>query len=140
MGRVTLSAEALECIQAETIPCVSDDYCACKSGPCTGLLRAEAALIIRRAHLTHCQALAFMWCQVQGLAEDEAARLMGCGVEEVRRLIAAAFTRIRRVPHIGLLTVIVETFGWSAADAFYTRKPAVTPSLVCKLVLASSLV
>jgi DNA-directed RNA polymerase specialized sigma24 family protein len=75
------------------------------------LLRLEWAIICRKAHLTYLQQQAFSWYHIDGLSLRDTAAIMGCEIRTVRAHLDAAYSRLKRVPNQGLLTILVEIFG-----------------------------
>jgi len=84
------------------------EYAVANDGP---LLRVEWAVLCRKAHLTYQQNRALWWYKVEGLSLTATAQVMECEVRTVRAHIAAAASRVSHLPNIGLLTVLIETFG-----------------------------
>lgn len=79
-----------------------------------GILRVELRIIERRANMTPSQAQAFDWVVVNGMSVRETAEILDISPTAVAKDLAAALCRARRVPHVGLFTVLVEVFGWQA--------------------------
>ena len=77
------------------------------------LLRVEWNILCRRAHLTEQQSRAFNWHRIVGLSLRETGTAMDVDESTVRHHLRAAYSRLRRVPHQGLLTVLIEVFGFS---------------------------
>ena len=85
-----------------------DEYAAADDEP---LLRIEWNIICRRAHLTDQQCRAWNWYKIVGLSLRDTAEVMELSEATVRYHLAAAASRLRRVPFPGLLTVLIELFG-----------------------------
>jgi DNA-directed RNA polymerase specialized sigma24 family protein len=75
------------------------------------LLKLEWHIICRKAHLTERQCRAFEWYHIYGLPLTATAVIMNCEVRTVRSHLEAAYSRLKRVPHQGIVTVLIELFG-----------------------------
>ena len=87
-----------------------EDYAAAEED---ALLKHEWRVIGRRAHLTSDQWDCFKWYHVYGCSLRMTAGFVNLDESTVRYHLKAAYSRIRRVPNQGLLTVLIETFGLS---------------------------
>lgn len=87
-----------------------------------GLLKTEWYMICRRAHLTTPQWRAFKWYHIYGCTLGMTAGFMGVEEGTVRSHLEAAYSRLKRVPNQGLLTVLIEIFGLTdVMEAMETR-------------------
>lgn len=90
----------------------TDEYVVVDSGPFSCLLKAEIRQIEIKANMTVQQALAFDYAMVYGLNNCEIADVMEICESGVRKHLEMAVAKTKKVPHIGMLTIIVEEFGW----------------------------
>lgn len=90
--------------------------------PFVGLLRAELRQIERKARLTARQAQVFDWRLVHGLSYREIGRMIGISESMVRKHLVVAFAKAGHCRHVGVLTVLVETFGWEAVRAALSER------------------
>jgi DNA-directed RNA polymerase specialized sigma24 family protein len=98
----------IEDIPAEKGLPTLEEYAAADDCP---LLRLEWHIICRRAHLTEDQQRAFTWHRITGLSCRETGAVMEIDETAVKVHLRAAYSRLRRVPNQGLLTVLIEIFG-----------------------------
>jgi hypothetical protein len=84
------------------------------------LLRMEWGIIVARAHLEEGQDRAFTWYHIHGMSLRDTGTIMGCDESTVRYYLKAAYSRLRRVKNVGLLTVLIEIFG--LADVMMAMK------------------
>jgi len=90
--------------------------------PYVGLITKEVRRLERKAGMTEVQVAVFDAWLVLGQTTGEIAAVLGISPRAVRKDLAAAIAKADhcRDPHLGLLTVLVETFGWRAVrDAFF---------------------
>jgi hypothetical protein len=102
-------------VESSGLP-TAEEYCDLIDGPYAGLLKAEMRLICKRAHFTERQTAVWEWVMVCGMDVCQAAQVMECDESTARQHLVAALSRARRVKHAGLLTVLVETFGWQTVQ------------------------
>ena len=87
-----------------------EEYAAADDDP---LLRLEWNVLANRAHLSDLQYRAFNWYHIVGFSLRETGAAMELDESTVRHHLKAAYSRLNQIPHHGLLTVLIETFGLS---------------------------
>ena len=91
----------------------ADAYTHPSSGAFAGLLWVEINKIERKSKMTARQAQVFDW-HLRGYTGSEIAEVLDVSHEAVSDSLKLAFVKANRVPHRGLVTVILESFGWDA--------------------------
>lgn len=84
------------------------------NSPFAGLLTAEIRYIRRRARLTDEQGRAFEWFCILGLLPGDIAPLLGVCPQAVDKHLRQALAKASALTNIGVFTVLVEAFGYSA--------------------------
>jgi hypothetical protein len=77
-----------------------------------GMLRVEWSILAARAHLTTRQHSCFFFYHVHGVGISRIADLLGLDEYTIRAHLQAAYSRLSQVPNPGLLTVLIECFGF----------------------------
>lgn len=76
------------------------------------LLKLELVRIPKRAKLSEKQGRIWYYCVVMGLDTDSAASAMDVTPGTVRVHLLRALGKVRKLPHLGVFTVLVEEFGF----------------------------
>jgi DNA-binding CsgD family transcriptional regulator len=82
--------------------------------PFEALLWAEIRKIEKQTHMTAWQAECFEW-YLMGYSLQETAEVLGCSRQNVHKRLTGAFIKAKSFRRRGLLTVMVETFGFTLA-------------------------
>ena len=97
----------------------TDEYAAATTGPVACLLKMEVIEVIKAAKMTPMQSAVFGLAMIDGYGNTEIARaLVRSGYADMTRQGVAkhlelAIRKAERVQHRGVITVIVEQFGWT---------------------------
>jgi DNA-binding CsgD family transcriptional regulator len=94
------------------IDLTSDDYTP-DITPYSGLLWAEIRIVMKQAHLSAWQAIVFEWW-VKGFTLSEIATILQRSKSTIQVHLQRALTKIKSVPYIGLITTLIETFGFQS--------------------------
>jgi DNA-directed RNA polymerase specialized sigma24 family protein len=115
--RVTIPLEYIADIEPVKDLPRSDEYARIDAGGRVALLTVEVKRMERWAKLTPREASIFELIAKNGLDAAQVSSLLNIEEDQVAQLYQDILKRIRRYPNIGLLTVLVETFGWSTTAA-----------------------
>jgi len=95
----------------------------CRDSPFADLLVCEVRKITRRTHMTARQAVCFEWWCCRGLSTRDIADALSISQSTANQHLRAALTKAGRYQYAGLLTVMVEEFGWQAVrDAILSAR------------------
>ena len=101
------------------------------------LLKVEWNILSKRAHLTARQYQSFYLYHVYGFSLRMTADAMGLDESTIRFHLKAAYSRLSRIPHHGLLTVLIETFGVTdVMQALYSGNGRRTPEPTARTLTA----
>lgn len=84
-----------------------------------GLHLLELRIIERATHMTYQEAAAFEWRVWRDIPTSQIARVMGSSAGVAEYTLRRAMNKARRFPHIGLISAILETFGYQTAPSVY---------------------
>lgn len=90
-----------------------DDYAYIETGPFACLIKAEIRQIAVRARMTARQAQVFEMAMNWGLDNYAIGDILNLDESTVRYHLEAAIKKAKKLKHVGVMTVIVETFGWA---------------------------
>lgn len=90
-----------------------DDYAYIETGPFAYLIKAEILNITIRARMTARQAQVFEMAMNWGLDNVAIGDILNLDESTVRYHLEAAIKKAKKLEHVGVMTVIVETFGWA---------------------------
>mgnify|MGYP001164246009 CR=1 FL=1 len=90
-----------------------NDYAYIETGPFVYLIKAEILNITIRARMTARQAQVFEMAMNWGLDNVAIGDILNLDESTVRYHLEAAIKKAKKLKHVGVMTVIVETFGWA---------------------------
>jgi len=112
-GPCEIIVDNLDDIEYDPIMPTEDDYAYIETGPFAYLIKAEILNITIRARMTARQAEVFEMAMNWGLDNYAIGDILHLDESTVRMHLSAAIAKAQRLEHVGVMTVIVETFGWA---------------------------
>jgi predicted DNA-binding protein YlxM (UPF0122 family) len=98
--------------QSEDAPYIPEVTCDCNGSPFPRLVLQEVRRLQRQAHLTTLQANVFEWYVVRGLTFEQIATALCISKPVAWRHFCASVKKVEKIPYLGLLSTIIELFGW----------------------------
>ncbi len=112
-GPCEIIVDNLDDIEYDPIMPTEDDYAYIETGPFAYLIKAEILNITIRARMTARQAQVFEMAMNWGLDNVAIGDILNLDESTVRYHLEAAIKKAKKLKHVGVMTVIVETFGWA---------------------------